>query len=331
MSDLPLDRLASPDAEIRRQACEAIADACEAGVPIDAALEPVAKLLSDADTGVRAMAIFVLAMATERGLDVPAPALVGALGDEDDDIRHNARHAITQMLDKAATRMALLQGLADERPRVRQTAAQVLATRCAGDGDSAQLAALVRHADQQARMGAVNALAEGALPAGPAVEVVAALADAIGDGDTRIKKDAIWALYLFASEGKDIQPAVAALEGALADPTLQGNAAIALAATGRFADALIARPEGPVQLGAGWGAGDYAMRQNDAPALKKLFTHENVNVRRGLGGSLHHAKEHGRDISLAGNVFKELLAEHADDNVMQAQLYGVVQIVDRGP
>jgi HEAT repeat protein len=339
MSDLRIEELESDSAEVRRRACEGIADAFEAGAPIDAAIGPVAARLADHDREVRALAAFILATAAEREIDVSSalPAIISALSDEDSDIRQNCRHALGSRIAHATTRMLLLQALSDPRAAVRRTVAELLATDDAERDDGDAVAALLRNQDGTVRLGVSSALAEGALPRHGTHALIEALAAAVGDAEPSVRKEAIWALYLFAFAGHDVDAALPALERALEDEATQGNAAIVVSlawhASGQEARAaaLRAHEKGTVQLGAAWGASDHHLKNGDVAALKAMFADEDVNVRRGLGGSLHHAKQCGRDMSLAAQVFRDLEREHPDDALLHARLYAVLSIVERGP
>jgi len=279
----------------------AIADACERGTPLDDPDRMIA-LLADADR--KPMAEYILQTAAE----------------------HEPRVVV-----------ALRAALADGSELVRRAAASLLVGTLARQEDGGAVAELLGHPDRMVRLGTLASLANGALPRQQTADVVAALTNALADADLAVRKEAIWALYLLGSEGVAIVPALPALERALEDRGTQGNAAIALSLALHVANvparatALAASESGAVQLGAAWGAADAYVRRGDLTALKAMFTDENVNIRRGLGGFLHHAKGLKRDISLAAQAFRELMTEHPDDALLHARLFGVQQIVERGP
>jgi HEAT repeat protein len=281
----------------------AIADACEGGTPLEAP-EQIIALLANPET--KGMADFILQTAAEQ--------------------EHDGR-----------TVDALRSALTDPVEAVRRAAAAVLAGTLARREDGVAVAALIGHADPMVRLGTLNALANNALPREGTGEVVAALATALSDVDLAIRKEAIWALYLLGSEGVAIDPAMPVLEHLLDDPETAGNAAIALSLAFHVANdatraaALAATPNGVVQLGAAWGAADAALRRGDLAALEAMFASEDANLRRGLGGFLHHAKALKRDLSLAGQAFQSLMKAHPDDALLHARLLGVQEIIERGP
>jgi hypothetical protein len=307
MSELPIADLSSESQQVRMQACTAIADSVDAGNALGPAVDPVIKLLADANPGVVQMAKYILQTDAEKQSDG---------------------------LTVAALRSALTSDLA----QLRREAAALLAGYLARKEDGAAVAELLRNPDQAVRLGTLKALADGALPRAQTDDVIAALAKALEDSDINVRKEATWALYLFASdEGVSIEQALPPLEPLVDDPTTQGNAAIALSlgwhltGQGARADALYARGNGAVQMGVSWGAADALLRRGDVAALKSMFAHEDTSVRRGLGAYLWHARQRRRDISVAGTAFTELMQQHADDAPMQARLYGVQQIIERGP
>ncbi len=281
----------------------AIADACEAGTPLEAPARIVALL---ADPATKGMADYILQTAAEQPRGAP-------------------------VVD------ALRAGLVDPIDAVRRGAAFILAGVLARREDGIAVAALIGHADPVVRLGTLHALANNALPRAGTTEVVVALATAVADDDLAARKEAIWTLYLLGSEGVTLDPALPALERALEDPITAGNAAIALSLASHLANdatrvaALAAIPIGAVQLGVAWGAADAALRRNDLAALEAMFSAEDTDVRRGLGGFLHHARGIKRDISLAGQAFLGLMNANPDNALLQARLFAVQEIIERGP
>ncbi|CAN5910081.1 hypothetical protein BH11MYX3_BH11MYX3_31140 [soil metagenome] len=306
MGDLPIADLTSESAETRLQATSAIADACERGTPLDAAAEPVIALLADPDSKVSGMAGYILQTDAERD-----PSGRGA----------------------AALRAALTSDVI----AVRRGAATLLAGCLAREENGAAVAALIDTPDPAVRLGAITALAEGARPRAQIDAVVSSLVNALADDELRVRKEATWALYLFGSDGADVQSAVPALERMLDDPSTQGNAAIVIslalhtANDATRADALARHPSLLVQSGAAWGAATVYLRRSDVAALKTLFSSDSADVRRGLGGYLHHARGRGRDLSPAGQAFLELQRDHPDDALLHARLFAVQEIIERGP
>lgn len=306
MSGLPTSDLASSTVEVRMKACTAIADAVDAGTPLGTAAEQVIAALADGDANVSGMARYILQTEAERH---PAGGTVEAL-----------RAAMTS--DVVA---------------VRKNAAFLLAGFLARQEDGAGVAALLGHADPVVLAGVLKALADGAIPRAQTDAVVAALVPLLANPELYVRKEATWVLYLLGTSGTAIDAAVSALEPLLDSAATQGNAAIALAFAlhnanrDNRAEALYEHANGPVQMGAAWGAADAYLRRSDLAGLKKLFASENDNVRRGLGAFLHHAQQRRRDISLAGEAFSTLEREHPDDALLQARLYGVIDIVKRGP
>ncbi|MBA3459174.1 MAG: hypothetical protein H0T46_04380 [Deltaproteobacteria bacterium] len=288
------------------KACTAIADAVDAGAPLGAAAEQVIAALGDENKDVSGMALYILQTEAERN---PSGGTVDAL-----------RTAMTS--DAVA---------------VRRNAAFLLAGFLARLEDGAGVAALLADADPVVLAGVLKALADGAIPRARTDAVVAAVVPLLAHAELNVRKEATWVLYLLATAGTAIDAAVPALEGMLDDAATQGNAAIALSYAlhttnqGSRADASYERASGPIQMGTAWGAADAALRSEDLPALKKLFSSENDNVRRGLGGLLNYAQKRRRDISLAGTAFNELEREHPDDALLHARIYGVLDIVKRGP
>jgi HEAT repeat protein len=306
MNELPVADLASESAEVRNKACTAIADAVDAGPPRGEAADAVIAALGHADSGVRQMAQYILQTDAE-----------GAGG--------------------AATVAKLRGALTSDVGGVRREAAFLLAGVVARQEKGAEVAALIGNTDSLVRLGTLKALADGARPRAGTEAVVAALANALADDDVNVRKEATWGLYMMGADGAELAGAVTALEGLLDNAATQGNAAIALSFALRMAkedkraDALYESASGVVQMGAAWGAADVDLRRGDLAAIKTLFKSENDSVRRGLGAFLHHAKQRGKDISLAGQAFNELQSEHPDDALLHARIYGVVQLVEHGP
>ncbi len=232
---------------------------------------------------------------------------------------------------------ALRSAVASDRDDVRRGAAFLLAGCLARREDGVGVASLIEHPDRGVALAALNAIVGGAVPRAHTDVVVRALIVVLDGEDVVLRKEAIWALYLLGSEGTEITSAIAGLQRALGDATTQANAAVALAlALLRTQDderaiALWDHPSGAVQMGARWGAADAYLQRGDLAALKRQFASENDNVRRGLGGFLHHARKQRRDLALAGQAFSELETEHPADALLHARIYGVTDLAARGP
>ncbi|MBA3462806.1 MAG: hypothetical protein H0T46_22815 [Deltaproteobacteria bacterium] len=306
MSDLPINDLASESLQTRRGATEAIADSVDRGTPLDAAAEAVVARFADPDPGIRQLATYILQTDAER----PSGGRT-----------------------VAALRAALTSDVADER----RGAAFVYAGCLARQEQGHAVAALIDNPDRMVRAGVLKALADGAVPRAQTDAVVTALVRALADNDVATRKEVIWAIYLLGSEGAAIDAAVPQLEEAIGIAATQANAAIALslawhnANESDRADALYASASGNVQMGAAWGAADVYLKRDDLAALKRMFAHDNDNVRRGLGAFLHHARGQKRDLSLAGQAFSELERDHATDGLLHARLYAVADLAKRGP
>ncbi len=306
MADLPIADLASDSADVRLAACSKIADAVEQGTALDTGVEPIVPLLGDSDARVRDLVQYILQTEAERD-----PKGRGVDG--------------------------LRWGLSSENDEVRRASGFLLAGFHARQEDGAIVATLLGHHDRLVRIGALKAIADGAVPRRETTEVVESLGPLLEDEELAVRKEAIWVAYLLGSEGTSLSPVLPALEASLGPAATQANAAIAvslawhLAGAGGRADALYDSPSGPVQMGAAWGAADAALAKGDLAALKAMFTSENDSVRRGLGAFLHHARKTKRDVSLAGQAFSELEAANPDNALMQARLYAVVDLAQRGP
>lgn len=66
MSQLPVTDLADTNAEVRLKACNAIADAVDAGAPLGTAAKNVIAVLGDANSSVRGLALYILQTEAER-------------------------------------------------------------------------------------------------------------------------------------------------------------------------------------------------------------------------------------------------------------------------
>jgi hypothetical protein len=306
MSELPISELSSGSEDARMKACTSIADAVDAGTPLGAAATPVIAALGDANANVHGLALYILQTDAERH-------------------------------PQGGTVEALRAALTESAIGVRRNAAFLLAGFLARQEDGSGVAALLTNPDPVVLAGVLKALADGAIPRAQTDAVVSALVPLLSNAEVNIRKEATWVLYLVGTDGTAIDTAAPALEPLLDDAATQGNAAIAvslawhLADEGARADALYDRPSGSVQMGAAWGAADAALRRKDLAALKKLFSSENDNVRRGLGAYLNYAQKRKRDLSLAGRAFSDLEREHPDDALLHARLYGVVDLAKRGP
>jgi hypothetical protein len=289
------------------KACSAIADAVEQGTPLGDSLDPVIALLGDADANVVGMAQYILQTEAEKqpgGRTIPA----------------------------------LRTSLTSDNEAIRRQAAFLLAGYLARQEDGGAVAELIRSSDVVTRLGTLKALADGALPRKQIDLVVAALAHVLTDENTAARKEATWVLYLLESDEKvSIDAALPALESLLDADATQANAAIALSLAwhmsnqGARADALYAKSNGNVQMGVAWGAANAHLERGDVAALKTMFSSEEFSIRRGLGAYLWHARSNRRDISVAGQAFTQLMDENADNPLMQARLFGVQQIIERGP
>ena len=194
----------------------------------------------------------------------PSPALLDALGAEEESVRLNAAYTLGALGASAVP--DLIQALAGGDEPARLSAAYALGV--AGHPAVGPLARTLSHADEQVRAHAVYALGDIGRPAGDAVP---ALADALGDPSTLVRHHAAEALGTVA---RNPATAVPALCRALRDEDgqVRFNASYALARFGPAASAAV-----PALREALYDDNRYA-RGHAAAALRRIGTPDAVET-----------------------------------------------------
>lgn len=164
----------------------------------------------------------------EADITTAIPALVTALGDEDEGVRENAQNALA-LIGKDAV-PAVVEALQSDNPDVRQAATWILGEIGADAVDAIEaLAATLRtETDSDVRRSVLGALSQ---IDGATEESLKAFVVGLEDIDPGVRADAAYELGCY---GADFDATTPALIGALADndPRVRGSAAWALRAIG---------------------------------------------------------------------------------------------------
>jgi HEAT repeat protein len=366
-----------PVSAVRGNAIAALACLGEKGGQIDAAGPALARACGDSEHYIRSNAAWALQFVLGH-VDVPgaAAALVALLADEkgSGNVRASLEAALASTASRASAVAALEAGLLQPGEGVRRRSALVLSLDDAQRRQWPALAARFAAADAEARLGVLQALAEaipqrhwdpslvgllaqaleGAEPlrfAACSTLILAsereqdisaalpALAAAMADASERVRKEALWAVYTVAWQGRPVEPALAALERAAAAPPTRGNATVALTLRdlhqGRVgeAEARLDAPDPTVNFGAAYAITDFAARKQDRALLERLlhklpFGLTNPSLGDGVAGSLLAAIQRKDARSKFVQTTLQGLVDANPDPLRQAVLLGVVQRVN---
>ncbi|GAA3385461.1 fumarate reductase/succinate dehydrogenase flavoprotein subunit [Streptomyces racemochromogenes] len=256
-------------------------------------LEALRPFLGDADAGVRAAAVAVLA---ETVPDGAGPALAGCLRDPAPEVRAAAAGALRELVEVLPAEPELGAGLraalASEDPAVRAAALEVL--RALRLGDAGVYAAALADGGIEVRIAAVRALVS--------VDAVPELAAAAADPAREVRVAVARGLAAVHD------PAPGPLDPLLgdADPLVRGAALAALAATGcppgyaALAGSALGDPAWQVRAGAATAL-RAAPPARAVPALAKALDDGNADVRKAAVLSLlrHRDDDPGARTALA--------------------------------
>ncbi|RSS62226.1 fumarate reductase/succinate dehydrogenase flavoprotein subunit [Streptomyces sp. WAC07061] len=256
-------------------------------------LEALRPFLGDADAGVRAAAVAVLA---ETVPDGAGPALAGCLRDPAPEVRAAAAGALRELVEVLPAEPELGAGLraalASEDPAVRAAALEVL--RALRLGDAGVYAAALADGGIEVRIAAVRALVS--------VDAVQELAAAAADPAREVRVAVARGLAAVHD------PAPGPLDPLLgdADPLVRGAALAALAATGcppgyaALAGSALGDPAWQVRAGAATAL-RAAPPARAVPALAKALDDGNADVRKAAVLSLlrHRDDDPGARTALA--------------------------------
>ena len=333
---------------VRGNAISALACLGEKGGHIAQAGPALARACGDSEHYINSNAAWALQYVLSQE-DVPgaATALVALLADEkgSGNVRASLEAALASQASRASAVAALNAGLAHGSEGVRKRSALVLSL---DDAQRRQWPALIARfdaADVSGQLGVLQALAEAipqrhwdgslvglltrALAGAEPVRFAAcstlilasereqdisaalpALAAAMADEAERVRKEALWAVYTVAWQGRPIEPALEALERAVAAPPTRGNATVALTLRdlhqGRVAEAeaRLDQEDAAVNFGAAYAITDFAARKQDRALLERaaaqaaLWHHQPLAGQRrgGLAAGLHPAQGRARQV-----------------------------------